>query len=106
MPSWKVNRVASITNQPDWTVGGLGPTVGKGPFASNAIQINANGQGPFRFRTFCPNQLGNIGGGLRNSMFGPTADGTNSCRDQPNVNPPYGIKLLAAEELRNEVIYI
>ena len=91
MPSWKVTNRASITNQPAWTVGGLGPTVGKGPFASNAIQINANGQGPFRFRTFCPNQLGNIGGGLNNSMFSPSADGTNGCRDQPNVNPPYGI---------------
>jgi hypothetical protein len=89
MPNWKVTNRASITNQPAWTVGGLGPTVGKGPFASNAIQINANGQGPFRFRTFCPNQLGNIGGGLRNSMFGPSADGTNGCRDQPCVNPPY-----------------
>ena len=89
MPSWKVNRVASITNQPAWTVGGLGPTIGKGPFASNAIQINANGQGPFRFRTFCTNQLGNIGGGLRNSMFSSSSDGTNGCRDQPCVNPPY-----------------
>ena len=69
MPSWKVTNRASISNQPAWTVGGLGPTVGKGPFASNAIQINANGQGLFRFRTFCPNQLGNRGGGLRNSMF-------------------------------------
>ena len=94
MPSWKVNRVASITNQPAWTVGGLGPTVGKGPFASNAIQINANGQGPFRFRTFCPNQLGNIGGGLSNSMFSPSADGTNGCRDQPCVSPPYCHNLL------------
>jgi len=91
MPSWKVTNRASITNQPAWTVGGLGPTVGKGPFASNAIQINANGQGPFRFRTFCTNQLGNIGGGLRNSMFGPSADGTNGCRDQPCVQSPYCI---------------
>ena len=89
MPSWKVTNRASITNQPAWTVGGLVPTVGKGQFASNAIQINANGQGPFRFRTFCINQLGNIGGGLRNSMFGSSSDGTNGCRDQPNVNPPY-----------------
>ena len=89
MPSWKVNRVASITNQPAWTVGGLGPTVGKGPFASKAIQINANGQGPFRFRTFCTNQLGNIGGGLRNSMFSSSSDGTNGCRDQVCVKAPY-----------------
>ena len=89
MPSWKVTNRASITNQPAWAVGGLVPNVGKGQFASNAIKINANGQGPFRFRTFCINQLGNIGGGLRNSMFGSSADGTNGCRDQQCVNPPY-----------------
>ena len=46
------------------------PSVGPGTWATRAIQINANGQGPFRFRTFCINQLGNIGGGVRNSMFG------------------------------------
>ena len=101
MPSWKVNRVASITNRPAWTVGGLGPTVGKGPFASNAIQINANGQGPFRFRTFCPNQLGNIGGGLNNSMFSPSADGTNGCRDQQCIAPPYCYDIPYTEQRRN-----
>ena len=91
MPSWKLTNRASITNQPAWTVGGLGPTVGKGPFIVRAIQINANGQGPFRFRTFCQNQLGNIGGGRSNSMFGPSADGTNGCKNQPCVIKPYCI---------------
>ena len=93
MPSWKVTNRASITNQPAWIVGGLGPTIGKGQFASNAIKINANGQGQFRFRTFCTNQLGNIGGGLKNSMFGSSSDGTTGCRDQQCVNPPYCINL-------------
>ena len=79
MPSWKVSHRASMTNRPAWTTGGLGPSVGPGTWATRAIQINANGQGPFRFRTFCINQLGNIGGGVRNSMFGPSSDATNGC---------------------------
>ena len=50
MPSWKVTNRASITNRPAWTVGGLGPSAGPGTWATRAIQINANGQGPFRFK--------------------------------------------------------
>ena len=101
MPSWKVTNRASITNRPAWTVGGLGPSVGPGAWATRAIQVNANGQGPFRFRTFCINQLGNIGGGVRNSMFGSSSDSTNGCRDQPCVKAPYcvsGGKSLARTE--------
>lgn len=89
MPSWKVSNRSSLTNRPAWNVGAPGPSVGVTSAGARAIQRNANGQGEFRFRTFCTNQLGNIGGGLNNSMFGSSADGTNGCKDQPCVAPPY-----------------
>ena len=72
---WRVSNTASITNRQAFMVGGSGLGIGQTPSATRAIQINANGLGKNRHRIYCTNQLGNIGGGRRNSQFGSTADG-------------------------------
>ena len=75
--SWKTTKTASITNRPAWMVGGSGLSVGQSPAIKRWIQIQADGRSKDRHTIFRVNQLGGIGGGYKNSMFGPTADGVH-----------------------------
>ena len=78
--SWKTTKTASITNRPAWMVGGSGLSVGQSPAIKRWIQIQADGRSKDRHTIFRVNQLGGIGGGYKNSMFGPTADGVHQQR--------------------------
>jgi len=78
--SWKINHTQSITNRPAWIVGSIASTTGRPPSATRAILINSNGQGKFKYRTFCINQLSNTRSTLK--------DG-NNCNNQPCTLFPY-----------------
>ena len=76
--SWKSTYTGSITNRPAWMVGGSGLSIGQSPAIKRWVQIQADGRSKDRHTIFMVNQLGGIGGGYKNSMFGPTADGVHS----------------------------
>ena len=70
---------AKITSKPAWMVGGSGLGIGQSPAIKRWIQILADGQEVYyAIHIFRVNQLGGIGGGYKNSMFGPTADGART----------------------------
>ena len=61
----------------DFFVRGSGLSVGQSPAIKRWVQIQADGRSKDRHTIFIVNQLGGIGGGYKNSMFGPTADGVH-----------------------------